>query len=470
MFRKPPFSLAFPVAIGVLLALALVFYNPKPGSSGKAEAEKDNGHSYHFKDKSGDYDTDISVSKTATGAVAKYELPVSSGHTRAVQEVNLSAEEWENFINAIQELGVMEWEYSYYGVRHCVSKPSWEVKIVLPGRVKFIHGNDAYPPNWDEFIKLMTDIKKRTSRELESRLKAEYEKRFKKPITEQELTTEQVRFRERLNKTGIYSFSKIIITRTATGAIVNYIKVNYKEYSDYEEVRISTEDWLDFINALYKSPFMSWDKTRFGNGRLDIYNSNNLKPQKYEGYNKNPPGWGKFIKVINDIRAKAKKDSATVKAESELKTGYKKRFGKPISDFELYAKSMEFHADSRLINNTVHIRLDRTGTGAFIKYEVNKQTLLKAELSAEEWMDFLNNLKTCPANEQNKLYICCRKNLNDDSILEIKSRWSIEIESSGDADIFDTDARNLCVPKWDEFMEIVNSKSVSGHKYSRGVF
>jgi hypothetical protein len=448
-----------------------------PAEKKNEKNEKKNGFDFHFE--YGDYPSDISVSKTATGAVAKLELTTSNksstnkGDSVAL-EANLSEEEWQGFANALQKIGVMEWERIYRKKpRHLIERPEWQVEIIFPGNAEFgSRGYSAYPPNWDEFMKLMTGIKRRISQELESRLQREYEKKFKKPITEQELSTEHIQFYLELsNKTTVNSVSHIIITRTATGAIA-YYSIDRYGYGPKEGVKLSTENWLEFVKVLYESPFMKWEK-EYGKMRdqvlfndtyhLVIYNSDNVKPQSYSGYNKYPPNWDEFIKMINYIRAKVKKDSATVEVENKLKAGYKKRFGKPISDFELYARSMKFHAFSSLLDKAIDINLDRTATGTLIEYTVGrdeKGALLKAELSMEEWMDFLNNLQLCPTNNRktkwDALDMCCRKK-NDYAILDLSNLYLI-VESSGNTDVFDISLRDLCVPKWDEFMKIVNGR------------
>ncbi|MDR1830721.1 MAG: hypothetical protein LBQ76_08135 [Candidatus Fibromonas sp.] len=435
----------------------------------KEEEEKEKKDRYNFRFRYGYDPYIISVNKTATGAVAKYDLATRNAkESRVVLEATLSAEEWQNFANVIQELDVMEWEEDYQKKRKYYrgSDIEWDIEILLSDFAKFnSKGYLAYPTNWDEFVKLMVGIKKRISQKLENRLKTEYEKRFEKPITEQELSTEQVKFSLELSsKTPINSVSQIIITRTATGAVAHY------ESGPKEGVRLSMEDWLDFINALYKSSFMNWDK-KYGESkntydnvyRLVIYNSDNIEPQSYRGYNKYPPNWDKFIKVINDVRAKAKKDSATVEVENKLKTEYKKRFGKPISDFKLYAKSMEFSAFSKWIDNVVFINLNRTATGAVIEYKIGYDddiaTRLKARLPMEDWLDFLDNLQECPKTKWDTRDMCCRKNLNDYAILNNQYKfWRLEVISSGDADKFKLYADNLCTPKWNEFVKTINGK------------
>jgi hypothetical protein len=433
------------------------------------EEEKKNRHSFHFryKDYSGTYASmSISVNKTSTGAIIKYQLPVLEKESADTLEANLSAEEWLDFTNTLQKLGVTGWNKSYIkNAKKWRGGKEWEVEIFLPGNLDSAqfssYGLYTYPPNWDEFMELMNGIKKKTAQELESKLKAEYEKRFKKPITEQELSTEKVSFSLELsNKTPINSTSLIIITRTANGATAHY------SYGPKDGVKISTEEWLDFINALYKSSFMEWDE-EYGKERaqalfndiykLGIYNSNYVKPRSFFGANKYPPNWGKFIKAINDIRAKAKKDSVTKEVEGKLKIEYKKRFGKPISDLELSAKSMEFSVFSKKIDNAVLIRLNRTATGALIEYNV-EGSLLNEELSMEEWLDFLNNLQKCPGDGKWGFDLCCRKNVKDYSILNPNyDFWGLGIKSSGDADEFNRlYARDICTPKWDEFVKILS--------------
>ncbi|MCL2260872.1 MAG: hypothetical protein FWC15_05895, partial [Fibromonadales bacterium] len=351
---------------------------------------------------------------------------------------------------------------------------SWEVEIFLPGvpdTARFrSFGYYVYPPDWDKFLKLMESMKKRASQDLENKLKVEYEKRFKKPITEQELTTEVVDFDLDLkNKTSVHKSSFIAITRTASGATVHY------RTGPKEGVKISTEDWLDFINALYNSSFMNWDKS-FGDARpagqkddvyrLNIYNSNNAELLKFNGFNKYPPNWDKFIKVINDVRAKAKKDNVAKEMESKMKTEYQKKFKKPISEFELSIKSMLYHGFSRAIDQSVDIHLNRTATGAVIEYKVGRRddnTKLKAELSMGEWLDFLNSLQQCPENSYyegkwKRNDMCCRKNAQDYKFLDIPYMWRLEISSSGDTDEMEFYARDICLPKWNEFVKTLDVK------------
>jgi len=440
-----------------------------------SEEEEKNRHSIHFRD--GDYYiTNISVSKTAAGAVVKYELPTKEKRSSAdTLEANLSAKEWQNLTDTLQKLGIMEWESFYVkppkGHRSYRGGKNWELEIFLPNNAKFKSGGYyTYPPNYDEFVKLMEDIKKKAAQKLESKIKTEYEKKFKKPITEQELSTEQVRFSlESSNKTPINFTSEIIITRTKTGAVAYY------SYGPEEGIKLSMDDWLDFIYDLYKSSFMKWDE-EYGKMRmqalfndtywLDIYNSNSFNPKKFAGYNKYPPNWDKFLKVMNDIRAKAKKDSATKEIEDKLKTEYKKRFGKPISDFELSIRSMNFGAFSKWIDNSVSVRLNRTARGALIEYYAGSEGVqLSEKLSMEEWLDLLNNLQKCPSNGRGGKFerwdICCRKNLNDYSILDIYVTWRLEIKSSGDSDELKFYANDICTPKWDEFMKIISNKKAA---------
>jgi len=442
----------------------------------KEEAEmRKNRHSFHFKHK-GDVTQSISVSKTLTGAIVEYQLPTTAIESADTLSVNISAEEWQNFTSALQETGIMDWEKSYMPAqrKEWRDEKEWQVEIFLPDvpdSARFqSFGYESYPPGWDNFIKLMESIKKRTSQKLENKLKAEYKARFEKNITEQELSMEAMSFTLNLeNKTPMHSYSEITITRTASGATVHY------RAGPAEGVRLSMEDWLDFINALYESSFTDWNKSLWSVSPLgqlydqyflNIYNSNNIKGVQFMGSNQYPPNWGKFIKAINDIRAKAKKNSATMEMEDRMKTEYQKRFRKKISEFELSLKSIFYDGFSRQLNNSLDVHLNRTDTGAIVEYKVgygDDATVLKETLSMGDWLDFLNDLKQCPekiikGNKLQRQDICCRNNARDCKPLKMNyNYWSVEAKSTGNADEMKFYAEEICAPKWDEFMKVLES-------------
>jgi hypothetical protein len=73
-------------------------------------------------------------------------------------------------------------------------------------------------------------------------------------------------------------------------------------------------------------------------------------------------------------------------------------------------------------------------------------------------------LQKCPDNGSSGKWkrwdMCCRKNLNDYAILNPHT-WHLEIKSSGDADELRFYARDLCTPKWDDFMKIINKRKIT---------
>jgi len=462
----------------ILLLLLLGCDKNKPAPIKPEEEIIKNRHSFNFKYKALNSDgttQTISVSKTPTGAIIKYQLSAYEDKSVDTLSANISAEEWQNFINALQEIDVMNWRPFYEkksGIRRFL--PNWKVEMFLPGVPdSAVFKSEGYlvphfPYNWNKFVDLMEGLKKKSTQDLENKLKTEYEKRFKKPITEQELSTEKVYFYlELLNKTQINSESRITITRTADGAATHY------DYSPHKMgEKFSTEEWLDFINALYSTSFMQWDE-EYGKERetgqkndtykLVVYNSNSLKTKTFSGANKYPQNWDKFMKVINDMRAKAKKDSAMREMESKMKIEYKNKFGKSISDLELYATSMEYSMFSNKFDNTVRISLKRTNSGALVEY-ITRKTRLKEEISMEEWLDFLNNLKLV----QNKgkgsggywdvLDFYCHKNAKNFDFLDPGYSWRLKVKSSGDIDEMPFFAHEICTPKWDEFVKMLDSK------------
>jgi hypothetical protein len=115
----------------------------------------------------------ISVVKTATGATAKY-LSFRYGedfrfggrdHTDSAG-IELNTGEWLDFVKAIQELHINEMkreEYDYYGVQWHL-----EISFLVDGElevVKFWGGSNAYPPNWNKFMKIIEGIVAKINKE-----------------------------------------------------------------------------------------------------------------------------------------------------------------------------------------------------------------------------------------------------------------------------------------------------------------
>ncbi|MCL2261534.1 MAG: hypothetical protein FWC15_09310 [Fibromonadales bacterium] len=426
-------------------------------------------HSFHFEYENYGITQSVSVSKTSEGAIVKYQLPMLTTTIKNADtlSVNISANEWQNFIDELRQIGVMNWTKSYHEYSN---HKEWQIEILLPGvpdSAGFqVFGVSPYPPEWNKFIKLIDGIKKRASQDLERKLKAEYEKRFKKPITEQELSTDAVIFYVYILDN---SFSRVAITRTPSGATFYH----YNAYPN-EGIKLSTADWLDFINGLYGSSFMSWDK-EFGKRakpRERVYSfhlyvhdyiSNNINSIFYgNNDNEQPPNWDKFINVMNDVRARAKKDKITKDIESKMKVAYQKKFNKPISDFALYAKSMRFNAYSNKLGQGIYISLNRTATGAHLEYKIDSDNIIFEEnISMEEWLDFLNNLQQCSSKGEsvNQKNFCCSANMNDSEFFNIHfSNWTLDVKFTSDIDETRLWGKEVCTPKWNEFVKNLGTR------------
>lgn len=98
-------------------------------------------------------------------------------------------------------------------------------------------------------------------------------------------------------------------------------------------------------------------------------------------------------KQIHESHERAAENAKKLETEMEakLKAEYEKRFGEPISEFELSAKRVEYHT-SWMSNTPTSISVTRTATGAIAAY---KENLLELELDIGEWLYFIRELRKC---------------------------------------------------------------------------
>ncbi|MDR3001985.1 MAG: hypothetical protein LBU89_12065 [Fibromonadaceae bacterium] len=244
------------------------------------------------------------VTRTATGALAKYR------NNELELELNIS--EWLNFINALHKCNVSKWkkEYGDIGISDLLNGYTWELRILSSEKLKFEGNKQEYPPNWDEFIKVMSAmearIKKDGSAKLEAKLKAEYKKRFGIPISDFELSIRQIIF---------YSAPSLRIsaTRTTTGATIEYKNRNNERL----KMELDMYEWLDFVNVLHKSNVSKWKKEYHNKSKsmkkhekwllhIHFLDKNELI---YSGINAYPPNWSEFQKLMDDMVAKIKEKS-----------------------------------------------------------------------------------------------------------------------------------------------------------------
>jgi hypothetical protein len=226
------------------------------------------------------------VTRTATGALAKYR--------NSELDLELSVGEWLDLINTLHKCNVNKWkkEYGDIGIFDLLNGYTWELRILSSEKLKFEGNKQEYPPNWDEFIKAMNAmearIKKEGSAKLEAKLKAEYKKRFGIPISDFELST-----------TKVVYLRKISVTRTTTGAYIEYSSDDLKQKQE-----LSTDEWLDFINALHKCDINKGKDSERWALRIYFLSKDKLVFSNFSGY---PSNQDEFQKLMDDMEKKVKK-------------------------------------------------------------------------------------------------------------------------------------------------------------------
>jgi hypothetical protein len=144
------------------------------------------------------------------------------------------------------------------------------------------------------------ETEKEDKSEFLAKLKAEYEKKFGEPISDFELTIQEIRFRNKRHT---------VITRTLYGARATY---------DEEEIKLNIEEWLDFVRALSTCCLDKWEKKIVpydpysGKGGV-LYVDFSSKGKPYVDHYEFPikdtelPNLKEFEKVMEDMAAKIRK-------------------------------------------------------------------------------------------------------------------------------------------------------------------
>jgi len=257
------------------------------------------------------------VTKTATGATARFLKDL---------DVELSLEEWLDFIRGIYKCRIDKWEKEYINYTPEDSPAiwpgyihRWKMEIISSDTLKILGMPQVRPANWEEFQKIknsmLDKIREKLGlkiREARTKLKAEYEKKFGEPIsTKPELVTTEVKFRLE-TKPG--NFYHIEITRKSTETNAKARFWQGKDSTNCIETEFSTGEWLDFVRDLYKLRIYEWEKKplkKCVNPQWELvithddfhfhndffFNCSNVKP----------PNWEEFKKVMDDMGAKIKR-------------------------------------------------------------------------------------------------------------------------------------------------------------------
>jgi hypothetical protein len=162
-----------------------------------------------------------------------------------------------------------------------------------------------------EIFEHYLETEKEDKSEFLTKLKTEYKKKFGEPISDFELTIQNIRVYD--NKYYIE------VTRTLYGARARYFKENPKEQIN---VLLNIEEWLDFIRALFTCCLDKWEKTppiadyyilKKGKLYVNFSSKGNAYTDRYEFSIKDAkqPNLKKFEKIMEDMVTKVKKQKLT---------------------------------------------------------------------------------------------------------------------------------------------------------------
>ncbi|MDR0517177.1 MAG: hypothetical protein LBH25_09065 [Fibromonadaceae bacterium] len=112
------------------------------------------------------FDTDnryrISMARTVTGAIAALLTFESQPHgtVRKISEIKFDIGEWLDFLNTLNKLQINKWEKKYS--KRVYDGHGWNLVILFSieddNDELEISGYAEYPPNWNEFMKIMDSI------------------------------------------------------------------------------------------------------------------------------------------------------------------------------------------------------------------------------------------------------------------------------------------------------------------------
>ena len=252
----------------------------------------------------------------------------------------------------------------------------------------------------NEKIKQAEKKAKNLEAELETKLRIEYKKRFRTPITDFELSTKSVEYRY-LQMSSTDDYPEISITRTATGAIIKY-------KNGVLELELGIDEWLDFVRTLHKcikgkkkynknGAYFNYDYHERNWRELKILSSSSEKLQFEFSQEYHYSDWANFLKVIEAMILRVKKEDSA-RLEAKLKAEYEKRFGMPMTDFELSIESVDFKRSIRFVATRT------TEGGARIEYYTYGQypgldTRLDLEFEIGEWLYIVRTLRKCHVDE-----------------------------------------------------------------------
>ena len=160
---------------------------------------------------------------------------------------------------------------------------------------------ETFEMEYQSILKYMENYIK-TRNETEAKLKIEYEKRFKEPISNFELTITHINF---------YKNAQISLERTMNGAKARFNNYDTKEHFALD---LNMEEWLDFLRTLHLCRTDKWQKKydkwtwEEHEKRWELYIKFSSKDvNESAGFKVYPPNWNEFKKLMNAMEAKLRK-------------------------------------------------------------------------------------------------------------------------------------------------------------------
>jgi len=135
--------------------------------------------------------------------------------------------------------------------------------------------------------------------------------------------------------------------------------------------------------------------------------------------------------LVLELPYHTKEEEIKLKKENEkIKIEYQKKFGEPITSYELSTIRVNLFAKDNNIDQTF-LSIHRTTSGAIVKYRPkNEQKLFTIELDMAEWLDFVRTLRKCEIDKWKEQYYE-HSGLKGDWILEIFSFDKKVLKSRG---------------------------------------
>ncbi|MCL2183652.1 MAG: hypothetical protein FWB85_09315 [Chitinispirillia bacterium] len=201
------------------------------------------------------------VRRTSTGSItAKYYEDGFNNITQLRTELDMA--DWLNIVRALRTYS-NEWLSSSYDRENAERVLHIQSTEQIGKFVRNKYPTVLRPAVLDAMSGIKTKIWEKTGIEaFENKLNEEYMNRFGMPISAFERTIKGVRYStdtviSRAEYSIVRELYSVDVERTTTGRILATVYNDKKRY----EAELDIEEWLDFLNALYKCKLHEWSGT-----------------------------------------------------------------------------------------------------------------------------------------------------------------------------------------------------------------